>query len=97
MATSPHNHLNAKELIDRIIIELRPFVAEALRKEIKAQKPTVSEEDIVAIVIQQLQDTVVTVIKAAVASSTDTDLLANQEKLGKILMLFIFYGYVSNI
>jgi len=81
LATSPHNHLNAKELIDRIIIELRPFVAEALRKEIKAQKPTVSEEDIVAIVIQQLQDTVVTVIKAAVASSTDTDLLANQEKL----------------
>ena len=85
MATSPHNHLNADELIGRIITELRPFVAEALRNEIKAQKPKVTEEDIVAIVIKQLQDTVIRVIKAAVASSTDTDLLKNQEKLGKIL------------
>ena len=85
MATSPHNHLDANELITRIITELRPFVAEALRNEIEAQKPKVSEEDIVAIVIKSLQDTVIRVIKAAVASSTDTDLLKNQEKLGKIL------------
>jgi len=81
LATSPHGHLDAGELIARIIAELRPFVSEALRKEIKAQTPKVSEEDIVAIVIKQLQDTVVQVIKSAVASSTDSNLLSNQEKL----------------
>lgn len=81
LATSPHGHLDATELIGRIITELRPFVAEALRNEIKAQTPKISEEDIVAIVTKQLQDTIIRVIKAAVASSTDTDLLKNQEKL----------------
>ena len=85
MATSPHGHLDAGELIARIIAELRPFVSEALRKEIKAQTPKVSEQDIVAIVIKQLQDTVVQVIKSAVASSTDSNLLSNQEKLGKFI------------
>ena len=41
------------------------------------------EEDIVQIVIKQLENTVITVIKSAVASSKDDDLLRNQEKLGE--------------
>jgi hypothetical protein len=91
LATSPHGHLDATELIGRIITELRPFVAEALRNEIKAQTPKISEEDIVAIVTKQLQDTIIRVIKAAVASSTDTDLLKNQEKFGKILKYYFYF------
>lgn len=83
MATSPHDHLDENNLVRLILIELRPFVEEALRKEIIAHSPKVSEEDIVQIVIKQLENTVITVIKSAVASSKDDDLLKNQEKLGE--------------
>ena len=83
MATSPHDHLDANELITRILEKLRPFVEEALRKEIIAHSPKVSEEDIVQIVIKQLENTVISVIKSAVSSSKDDDLLRNQEKLGE--------------
>merc|ERR1712241_866251 len=81
LATSPHDHLDENNLVRLILIELRPFVEEALRKEIIAHSPKVSEEDIVQIVIKQLENTVITVIKSAVASSKDDDLLKNQEKL----------------
>merc|ERR1712018_225088 len=81
LATSPHDHLDENNLVRLILIELRPFVEEALRKEIIAHSPKVSEEDIVQIVIKQLENTVITVIKSAVASSKDDDLLRNQEKL----------------
>merc|ERR1712038_1386300 len=81
LATSPHDHLDENNLVRLILIELRPFVEEALRKEIIAHSPKVSEEDIVQIVIKQLENTVITVFKSAVASSKDDDLLKNQEKL----------------
>merc|ERR1712018_474277 len=81
LATSPHDHLDESNLVRLILIELRPFVEEALRKEIIAHTPKVSEEDIVQIVIKQLENTVITVIKSAVESSKDDDLLRNQEKL----------------
>merc|ERR1712226_407718 len=81
LATSPHDHLDENNLVRLILIELRPFIEEALRKEIIAHSPKVSEEDIVQIVIKQLENTVITVIKSAVASSKDDDLLKNQEKL----------------
>lgn len=87
LASSPHGHLNANELITRIITELRPFVTEALRKEIADQKPKVTEEDIVKIVSKQLEGTIIRVIKATVASSSDSDLLKNQEKLVQTIVV----------
>ena len=86
LATSPHDHLDESNLVRLILIELRPFVKEALRKEIQAHTPKVSEEDIVQIVIKQLENTVISVIKSAVSSSKDDDLLRNQEKLGEFNM-----------
>ena len=78
-------------MVQRILIKLRPFVAEALRKEIKAHTPKVTEEDIVDIVIKQLESTVITVIKAAVSQQSDHHLLKDQEKLGKL-----FWVYITN-
>ena len=84
LASSPHGHLDANDLINRIIIALRPFVEESLRKEIIAHTPKVSQEDIVQIVIKQLENTVITVIKSAVSQSKESDLLSNQDRLGKL-------------
>ena len=92
LATSPHDHLDESNLVRLILIELRPFVKEALRKEIQAHTPKVSEEDIVQIVIKQLENTVISVIKSAVSSSKDDDLLRNQEKLGEFNMQIQAYS-----
>jgi len=86
LASSPHGHLDANDLINKILIALRPFIEESLRKEIIAHTPQVSEEDIVQIVIKQLENTVITVIKSAVSSSKDTDLLSNQERLVQLIV-----------
>ena len=84
LASSPHGHLDENDLVNRIIIALRPFVEESLRKEIVAHTPKVSQEDIVQIVIKQLENTVITVIKSAVSQSKESDLLSNQDRLGKL-------------
>merc|ERR1712038_1542183 len=86
LATSPHDHLDENNLVRLILIELRPFVEEALRKEIIAHSPKVSQEDIVQIVIKQLENTVITVIKSAVASSKESDLLSNQDRLVQLII-----------
>merc|ERR1712038_1472108 len=86
LSTSPHDHLDENDLVAKILIALRPFVEESLRKEIVAHTPKVSEEDIVQIVIKQLENTVISVIKSAVSSSKDDDLLRNQEKLVQIIV-----------
>ena len=93
MASSPHGHLDANDLINKILIALRPFIEESLRKEIIAHTPQVSEEDIVQIVIKQLENTVITVIKSAVSSSKDTDLLSNQERLGECNYMFSHFVF----
>ena len=84
LASSPHGHLDANDLINRILIALRPFIEESLRKEIVAHTPKVSQEDIVQIVIKQLENTVITVIKNLVSQSKESDLLSNQDRLGKL-------------
>ena len=84
MASSPHGHLDANGLINKILIALRPFIEESLRKEIVAHTPKVSQEDIVQIVIKQLENTVITVIKNLVSQSKESDLLSNQDRLGKL-------------
>ena len=84
MASSPHGHLDANDLINKILIALRPFIEESLRKEIVAHTPKVSQEDIVQIVIKQLENTVITVIKNLVSQSKESDLLSNQDRLGKL-------------
>merc|ERR1712018_872651 len=86
LASSPHGHLDANDLINRIIIALRPFVEESLRKEIIAHTPKVSQEDIVQIVIKQLENTVITVIKSAVSQSKESDLLSNQDRLVQLIV-----------
>jgi len=83
LSTSPHDHLDENDLVAKILIALRPFVEESLRKEIKAKAPKISEEDIVQIVIKQLENTVISVIKAAVSASKDVKLAeqSHQDKL----------------
>ena len=43
LATSQYQHLSANDLIEQIIINLRPFVVEALRKEVIAVQQQQSE------------------------------------------------------
>jgi len=86
LASSPHGHLDANDLINRILIALRPFIEESLRKEIVAHTPKVSQEDIVQIVIKQLENTVITVIKNLVSQSKESDLLSNQDRLVQLII-----------
>ena len=76
-------------MISRILVELRPFIVEAIRQEVANQQPKITEEDIVQIVKRELEDTVIKVVEGAVRSSTDTDLLQNQEKLGTVNVIRI--------
>ena len=94
MATSPHDHLDANELITRILEKLRPFVEEALRKEVLAQKPEFTEDDIVKEVEEALEPTIISVISGAVRNSKDKSLFsdkASQEKLGEFSTIFAQY------
>ena len=76
-------------MISRILVELRPFIVEAIRQEVANQQPKITEEDIVQIVKRELEATVIKVVEGAVRSSTDTDLLQNQEKLGTVNVIRI--------
>ena len=81
------------------MVELRPFIVEAIRQEIANQQPKVTEEDIVKIVKRQLEATVIKVVEGAVRSSTETDLLQNQERLGNVKFLpiaFVITLYFSS-
>ena len=94
LATSPHDHLDANELITRILEKLRPFVEEALRKEVLAQKPEFTEDDIVKEVEEALEPTIISVISGAVRNSKDKSLFsdkASQEKLGEFSTIFDQY------
>ena len=94
LATSPHDHLDANELITRILQKLRPFVEEALRKEVLAQKPEFTEDDIVKEVEEALEPTIISVISGAVRNSKDKSLFsdkASQEKLGEFSTIFVQY------
>ena len=70
---------------------MRPFIVEAIRQEVVNQKPKVTEEDIVKIVKRELEATVIKVVEGAVRSSTDKELLQNQEKLGTVNVIRIYF------
>jgi len=69
--------LDANELADEIMVELTPFVSTALEKEVQ-QASTLSEAEVVQIIITDLKPTVIKVIQATVGSTKnlgDTDQL----------------------
>ena len=66
LATSSYKGLNAEKLTDEIIIRLRPFIEEGVQREIEELEPTVSADDIVSSVIQELKPIMVRIIKQAV-------------------------------
>jgi len=74
LRTSSYQHLDATLLISEITLQLRPFVEEALRREIVAVVPTITEAEVVELVINQLRDTIITVIRQTVAGSSDASL-----------------------
>lgn len=82
LATSKYQHLSALELIEQITINLRPFVVEALRKEVIAvqQKPQISEAQVVELVINQLRETIIAIIRQTVSASS-FDVLNNEDSL----------------
>merc|ERR1712212_340764 len=61
-------NLDANELADEIMIELTPFVSSALEQEVQ-KASTLSEAQVVEIIITDLKPTVIKVIQATVGSS----------------------------
>merc|ERR1711953_1519557 len=75
LASSPFNlNIDANQLTDRIMLELTPFVRQALEAEVQKLKAnSLSEDEVVRIIINDLKPTVIKVVRATV-SSTQVDL-----------------------
>jgi len=86
LANSPLSlDIDANQLTDRIMIELTPFVKQALEAEVEKLKAnSLSEDEVVRIIINDLKPTVIKVVRATV-SSTQVD-LSNPEGLIKTIL-----------
>ena len=75
LASSPFSlNIDANQLTDRIMLELTPFVRQALEAEVQKLKAnSLSEDQVVRIIINDLKPTVIKVVRATV-SSTQVDL-----------------------
>merc|ERR1711953_1021706 len=76
LASSPLNlNIDANQLTDRIMLELPPFVRQALEAEVQKLHAanSLSEDQVVRIIINDLKPTVIKVVRATV-SSTQVDL-----------------------
>merc|ERR1711953_1268443 len=76
LASSPLNlNIDANQLTDRIMLELTPFVRQALEAEVQKLQAanSLSEDQVVRIIINDLKPTVIKVVRATV-SSTQVDL-----------------------
>merc|ERR1711963_1155349 len=86
LANSPLSlDIDANQLTDRIMIELTPFVKQALEAEVEKLKAnSLSEDEVVRIIINDFKPTVIKVVRATV-SSTQVD-LSNPEGLIKTIL-----------
>merc|ERR1712213_54346 len=86
LANSPLSlDIDANQLTDRIMIELTPFVKQALEAEVEKLKAnSLSEDEVVRIIINDLKPTVIKVVRATV-SSAQVD-LSNPEGLIKTIL-----------
>merc|ERR1712213_6155 len=86
LANSPLSlDIDANQLTDRIMIELTPFVKQALEAEVeKLIANSLSEDEVVRIIINDLKPTVIKVVRATV-SSAQVD-LSNPEGLIKTIL-----------
>merc|ERR1712062_570383 len=74
LASSPLNlNIDANQLTDRIMLELTPFVRQALEAEVQKLQATnsLSEDQVVRIIINDLKPTVIKVVRATVSSKDD--------------------------
>merc|ERR1712038_1323343 len=79
LITSPF-HLNADSLTNRIVLQLRPFVADALQKEV-AQVTAKAQNQVVTDIKSQIEPTVLDIIKTTV-SATGANLDNSKGPLG---------------
>merc|ERR1712213_298785 len=87
LANSPLKlNIDANQLTERIMIELTPFVRQALEAEVeKLQANTLSEDEVVRIIINDLKPTVIKVVRATVGSA-QVDLTNPEALLQTILV-----------
>ena len=74
LASSPLNlNIDANQLTDRIMLELTPFVRQALEAEVQKLQAanSLSEDQVVRIIINDLKPTVIKVVRATVSSKDD--------------------------
>merc|ERR1711953_476913 len=73
LASSPFSlNIDANQLTDRIMLELTPFVRQALEAEVQKLKAnSLSEDQVVRIIINDLKPTVIKVVRATVSSKDD--------------------------
>merc|ERR1719414_2666103 len=87
LASSPFgSSIDANQLTERIMIELNSFVRQALEAEVqKLQANTLSEDEVVRIIINDLKPTVIKVVRATVGSA-QVDLTNPEALLQTILV-----------
>jgi len=87
LANSPLKlNIDANQLTERIMVELTPFVRQALEAEVqKLQANTLSEDEVVRIIINDLKPTVIKVVRATVGSA-QVDLTNPEALLQTILV-----------
>jgi len=74
LASSPLSlNIDANQLTDRIMLELTPFVRQALEAEVQKLQAanSLSEDQVVRIIINDLKPTVIKVVRATVSSKDD--------------------------
>merc|ERR1711953_1157053 len=74
LASSPFSlNIDANQLTDRIMLELTPFVRQALEAEVQKLQAanSLSEDQVVRIIINDLKPTVIKVVRATVSSKDD--------------------------
>merc|ERR1712156_387408 len=71
-------NLDANDLADEIMLQLTPFVKTALQQEVEKAESTLSEAEVVQIIITDLRPTVIKVIQATVGATKN---LGNTDEL----------------
>jgi len=88
LRVTQYKHLvsQSSALINGITVELRPFVIEALKREIAIQRPTISVDQVIELVINQLRVSFESRIRQLVAGYS-IELLGNTDALVQKILL----------